>query len=104
MKKSSDPRGDIHRDGILKFINSSGLSRKVKEIVRYTRLSRPTVTEHLNKLAADNKVVKTGRGKYAPRSLSLQCGKPFTIRIISKSAFNRMCEYVQFLESSKRLQ
>jgi hypothetical protein len=25
------------------------------------------VTEHLNKLVADNKVVKTGRGEYVPR-------------------------------------
>lgn len=87
MKKSSDPRGDIHKDGILKFINhnpSMRLRSKVNEIVRHTRLSRQVVTEHLNKLVADNKIVKTGRGEYAPRKLSYQCGEPYTIRTYSQ--------------------
>jgi predicted transcriptional regulator len=97
MKKSSDPRGDIHKDGILKFINDNSsmrFSRKVNEIVRHTRLSRQTVNEHLNKLAADNKLVKTGRGEYVPRelfdcfcenNLPMRVSKPYLLGYLTTS-------------------
>lgn len=100
MKKSSDPRGDIHKGGILKFIkdNSSKpkarFSSRVNEIVRHTRLSRQTVNEHLNKLAADNKLVKTGRGEYVPRelfdcfrenNLPMRVSKPYLLGYLTAS-------------------
>ena len=75
MKKSSDIRGDLHRAEILKFIknNSSKDWRgvEIKEIVKHTCLSRPTVTEHVSKLVAKNELRKTrrGRGTYLPAEI-----------------------------------
>ncbi len=70
MKKSSDARGDIHKDEILKFIKDDSskdwLGVEVNEIVKNMHLSRQTVTEHLIKLVAEYKVKKTRRGTYLP--------------------------------------
>jgi predicted transcriptional regulator len=73
MKKSSDARGDIHKDEILKFIkgNSSEdwFGFEVNEIVKHKHLSRQTVTEHLNKLVAEGEIKKTRRGTYLPAEI-----------------------------------
>ncbi len=66
MKKSSDPRGDIHKDGILKIIEDISSRYSFGRVVKCMRLSRQTVNEHLNKLVEDGKVEKIGRGRYLP--------------------------------------
>ena len=68
-KKSSDARGDLNRNKILEFIKSKSLDWEeveVKQIVKYTKLSRTTVNTHLNALSANGKIIKTIRGGYLP--------------------------------------
>jgi predicted transcriptional regulator len=72
MKKSSDSRGDIHKDVILRIIKDKSLEywpgRGVKgnEMVKSIRLRRQTVNDHLRKLVEDRKIKKIGRGRYLP--------------------------------------
>lgn len=101
MKKSSDIRGDIHKDGILKIIKDKSsrdwLRYGVKgtEIVKRMHLKRQTVDEHLKKLVADGKIKKIARGRYLPREPSVQCDKPFMIDYFSASQIKRWFgEYV----------
>jgi hypothetical protein len=70
MKKSYDPRGDIHKDVILRIIKDKsseywpGRGVKGNEIVKHIQLRRQTVNDHLKKLVEDRKVKKIGRGRY----------------------------------------
>src|SRR5919201_6200916 len=72
-KKSSDARGDIHRNEILEFIKTNSLKDwvgvQVNEIVAHTKLTRPTVTTHLKVLVAEDKITKTKRGTYLPTEI-----------------------------------
>jgi hypothetical protein len=73
MKKSSDSRGEIHRNKILEYIKTNSLRDwlgvQVNEIVEHTRLSRATVTTHLNRLVAEGEIKKTRRGTYLPAEI-----------------------------------
>jgi hypothetical protein len=73
MKKSSDSRGEIHRNKILEYMKSNSLKDwlgvQVNEIVEHTKLSRPTVTTHLNRLVTGGEIKKTRRGTYLPAEI-----------------------------------
>jgi hypothetical protein len=76
MSKSSDIRGDIHKQMILEYITTRSLNWvgvEVKDILNYTRLrdterhvglSRQTVNTHLNKLVAEGEIKKSRKGRY----------------------------------------
>lgn len=76
MSKSSDIRGDIHKQMILEFITTRSLNWvgvEVKDILNYIRLrdterhvglSRQTVNTHLNKLVAEGEIKKSRKGRY----------------------------------------
>ena len=62
MKKLTDSRGVLHKKEILEFIIAKSLKGwkgvQVQEIVKRTKLSRPTVTTHLNRLVDQDKIRK----------------------------------------------
>lgn len=58
-KKWSHPRGDIHKDMIVKIIQKNAKEGRYQhEIVKETRLSRQTVSKKLKELRAENKITK----------------------------------------------
>ena len=73
MKKLTDSRGVLHKKEILEFIIAKSLKGwkgvQVQEIVKRTKLSRPTVTTHLNRLVDQDKIKKTDRGTYLSREI-----------------------------------
>lgn len=81
MKKSSDSRGDIHKQMILNFIkakSSNWVGVEVKEIINHTRLmdikehkglTRQTVTTHLKTLVDEDEIKKTRKGTYLPKEI-----------------------------------
>ena len=76
MSKSSDIRGDIHKQMILEYIRTKSLNWvgvEVKDILNYTRLrdterhvglGRQTVNTHLKKLLAEGEIKKSRKGRY----------------------------------------
>src|SRR5215831_17825046 len=72
MPKSSDIRGDIHKQIILEYIKSKSLNWvgvEVKDILNYINLrhislSRQAVNTHLNKLVHEGEIKKSRKGRY----------------------------------------
>jgi hypothetical protein len=76
MSKSSDIRGDIHKQMISEYIKTKSLNWvgvEVKDIINYTRLrdtdkhiglTRQTVNNHLSKLLDEGEIKKSRKGRY----------------------------------------